>query len=114
MNYQKIIQLYYSLLYYSKVGLSFDSSLKSIYTFNGVDTNFKGFILESIKDYNFIDVVVLYVDNNALEKIKFQCVKLKDNDTELNNFGSVYGIITKTLNRINPDNLKLIYSQYII
>lgn len=113
MEHKNQYDNFYNIADYSKVGLSFDSSLKSIYTFNGVDTNFKGFILESIKDYNFIDVVVLYVDNNALEKIKSQCIKLKDNDTELNNFGSVYGIITKTLNRINPDNLKLIYSQYI-
>ncbi len=123
----KLIPIYFVLSYkdykskfinisnYDHMGISFDINLDTTYIFNGVDNEFKGFIKAKNGLYidKYIDVVVFYVDPIVYNELYSKVESLTGNKTELNNFGSIYGVLVNTLNKLSPDNTKLIYSQYI-
>lgn len=98
---------------YTKVGVGFKNTIATVYTFDGVDNTFKGFKIESPYDYNYLDVVVFYMD-------KFTYLKLLDNIAAFNmekyikiNFNSIFSVLSKTVNKLSPDNMKIVYSRYI-
>lgn len=123
----KLIPIYFVLSYkdykskfinisnYDHMGISFDINLDTTYIFNGVDNEFKGFIKARSEEYfdKYIDVVVFYVDATVYNELYNKVESLVGNKSELNNFGSIYGILINTLNKLSPDNTKLIYSQYV-
>ena len=98
---------------YNKVGVSFDLRYGRVYTFDGVDNTFKGFKEERIYNYNYIDIVVFFMEKDCYFSLLDNITNIpKEKYTKIN-FNSIFSILNRTLNKLSPDNLKIIYSRYI-
>lgn len=98
---------------YNKVGVAFKENIARVYTFDGVDNTFKGFKLESPYNYNYIDIIVFYMDKESYLKLLTNVANI-DNERYLKiNFNSIFQILNNTINKLSPDNMKIVYSRYI-
>lgn len=112
-GYDKLLHEFTIIPEYNKVGISFDISHSHIHTFDGVDNTFKGFKLERIYNYNYVDIVVFFMDKDSYFKLLGNIINVKNEQYMKINFNSIFSILNKTLNKLSPDNLKIIYSRYI-
>lgn len=112
-GYDKLLHEFTPLPEYTKVGVVFPQNMSKVYTFDGIDDTFKGFKEENIYSYNYIDIVVFFIDNSSYLNL-YNNIVGRSNDIYQNiNFNSIFKILNRTLNKLSPDNLKIIYSRYI-
>ena len=95
-------------VHYNKAGISF-GTFTSIYSFTGLEQNFKGFIKESINEYKYVDIVAMFVDKDVERKIKKVC----EENIEFTGFNTVYSLLTDFNNEWGDDAVSLMYSQFI-
>lgn len=96
---------------YNKVGILIG---EKVYTFTGLDSNFKGFKIESLADYNYIDIATMFIDRLSYNKLLENCDKfsVEEYDGKFN-FDSPFVLFNKLRNNANPDCMKVIYSRYV-
>lgn len=112
-GYDKPLHEFVPLPEYNKVGVSFDPRNSKVYTFDGVDNTFKGFKEERIYNYNYIDIIAFFMDKDSYMNLLDNIANIKNEQYMKINFNSIFSILNKTLNKLSPDNLKIIYSRYI-
>lgn len=98
---------------YSKAGVSFDLRYGRVYTFDGVDNTFKGFKEERIFNYNYIDIIAVFMEKDSYFSLLDNIPGIPNERYMKINFNSIFTILNRTVNKISPDNLKIIYSRYI-
>ena len=116
INYPDNRNITTSPMDYTKIGISFDADenfLKRIYTFNGSENSFTGFIPETDKDYNNIDLVGFFVDKEIANDLHSLIEANISKSYEIKPFTTMYSVINKVRNRYSPDLYKIIYSQDI-
>ena len=106
---------------YSHAGMCLDSNLQQIYTFKYEAKNkYNGFHIENLETYinnsdeAIIDVVAIFVDKATRDKIN---VVLKDfiekRARTRYNFGNLLNILFDRVKSNDPENLKLVCSQFV-
>ena len=101
-------------------GLSLDSDLTTILTFNFNSNKNKGFIVDSLEKYEsvtpkaLISVMCVFVNHNTLRKLKanikyFQSIK----DKTKYNFGNLFNILINKEKANDPANSSLVCSQFV-
>ena len=98
---------------YNKVGVAFKENITRVYTFDGVDNTFKGFKIEGPFDYLYLDIVVFYMDKESYLKLLTNIANINNEKYMKINFNSIFQILNNTVNKLSPDNMKIIYSRYI-
>lgn len=113
LGYDKILNEFDITKDYKKAGIILRKDMSKVYTFNGVDNTFKGFKSESIYDYKYIDVVVMFVDKATYMTISKSIDKVGVEEYSKYNFNSIFSVLSRTSNIYSPDNMKIIYTRYI-
>ena len=98
---------------YNKVGVAFKENIARVYTFDGVDNTFKGFKVEGPYDYYYLDIVVFYMDKESYLQLLNNVANINNEKYMKINFNSIFSILSDTVNKLSPDNMKIIYSRYI-
>lgn len=110
-------------LEYTHSGLSLDSDLKEIYTFNykpGLDKDKKGFNIETLDAYikinNDSDLMVLcfFVDKASIDKIKYILDDMKRNKSRTHySFINLFRVYFGKEKKFDPNNLRMVCSQFV-
>lgn len=101
-------------------GISLDSDLKTILTFNFNGNKNKGFVVDSLQKYEsvtpkaLISVLCVFVNHNTMKKLKaniryFESIK----DKTKYNFGNLFNILFNKEKANDPANSSLVCSQFV-
>ena len=106
---------------YSHAGMCTDSNLQKIYTFKyEAKTGYNGFNIEDLETYinnsdeAIIDVVTVFVDKATKDKIEIVLRDFIEKRARTKyNFGNLLNILFNRIKSNDPENLKLVCSQFV-
>lgn len=98
---------------YTKVGIMLKHDIGHVYTFDGVENTFKGFKQELIYDYICADIVAAFLERDVYLKLLDNIANISNEQLVKFNFNSIFSVLSKTVNQLSIDNLKILYSRYI-
>jgi hypothetical protein len=106
---------------YSHVGMALDSNLQEIYTFKyNTKDSYNGFHIENLETYlnvsdeAIIDVIAIFVDKATRDRIQIVLKDFIDKRARTRyNFGNLLNILFDRVKSNDPENLKLVCSQFV-
>lgn len=113
-GYNKNKSIFDNNVDYVKSGICLDDNFKTIYTITGMESSFNGFKLESLKEYEYITIVAIFVTEKAKTAIKDHILKSINHEISIDDITTPYTVIlSKLQNKFSPDAMRIVYKQYI-